>query len=60
MEPRPDPFQVVPEPVSHQERFPSHTLDDVLQGIQFPVMDVDGLSVIRVNCAVCHLGELPR
>ena len=37
MEPRPDPFQVVPEPVSHQERLSSHALDDVLQGIQLAV-----------------------
>ena len=55
MEPFRDPFQVVPEPVSHQERFPSHTLDDVLQGIQFPVMNGNGLSFIRVYCTVCHL-----
>ena len=55
MEPFSDPFQVVLEPVSHQERFPSHTLDDVLQGIQFPVMNGNGLSFIRVYCTVCHL-----
>ena len=59
MEPPRDPFQIVPEPVSHQERLSSHALDDVFQGIQFPVMDGDGLSFIRVYRAVCHLGELP-
>ena len=59
MEPSRDPFQVVPEPVSHQERFPSHTLDDVLQGIQFPVMDGDSLSFICVYRTIRHLGELP-
>ena len=59
MEPFRDPFQVVPEPVSYQERFPSHTLDDVLQCIQFPVMDGDDLSIICVYRTIRHLRELP-
>ena len=54
-----NPFQVVPEPVSHQERFSSHALNEVLQCVQLPVMDGDHLPGICVYRTVRHLGELP-
>ena len=39
VEPFGDPLKVVSEPISNEQRFAVHTLDNVLKRIQFPLMD---------------------
>ena len=55
-----DALCIMLEPIRHKKRLAVHALDDVLQGIELTVMDVQNGSIIRVDCAVRHLGELAR
>ena len=48
------------EPVGHQNRLAVGGFDNVLQGIQLAVMDLDDLTAVIVDCTVCHLGQLAR
>ena len=47
--------EVMLEPVGHQNRLAVCCFDDILQGIQLAVMDLDNLTVIIINRTVCHL-----
>ena len=54
-----DPFQVMLVPIGRKDRLPVRRLNDVLQGIQLPVMDRFISAVIRIYRSVCYLGQLP-
>ena len=43
------------KPVSHQYRLAVRRLNDILQGIQLPVMDATDIAVILIDRPVCHL-----
>ena len=47
-------------PVSHKDRSAVCRFDDILQGIQLPVMDADHGIIVRIHSTVCHLGQLIR
>ena len=47
--------QVMLEPVGHQNRLAVCRFDDVLKSIQLAVMDLDNLTAVIVDRAVCHL-----
>ena len=49
--------EVVFEPVSHQNRLSVRRFDDVFQSIEFSVMDLNDLTAIIINRAVCHLRQ---
>ena len=51
--------EVVAEPVGHQQGLPVRGLDDVLQSVQLPVVELDGVTGVRVDGSVCQLAELP-
>lgn len=53
-----DAGEVVPEPVSHKERFFIGGLDNILQSVQLPIMELDDLAGIGIDGTVCQLGEL--
>ena len=46
------------EPIGHQHRFPVGSFDQILQGVQLPVVNPDLLLVVIVDRTVCHLQEL--
>lgn len=53
-----DTVKVVLVPVSHQQGLSIHAFDDVLQCVQFLIVDMFHIPVIRIDRPVCHLGEL--
>ena len=55
-----DALCIMPEPICHEERLAVHALNDVLQGIQFAVMDMQGSSIVGINRTVRHLCDLAR
>ena len=54
-----DPGQIVSEPVGHQKRLFICGLDNILQSVQLPVMELHDLAGIGINGTVRKLGELP-
>ena len=56
----PDPCQIVFEPVSHEDGFAVCAFDQVLQGVQFPVVKADGVLVLGVDRAVGQLAQFAR
>ena len=52
-----DAVKVVLVPVGHQQGLSIHALDDVLQGVQFLVVDIFHIPVIRIDRPICHLAE---
>ena len=58
IEAAPDPLQVVSEPVGHQHRLTVCRFDDVLQRVQLPLMELNHLAGVGVDCAVGQLRQL--
>lgn len=50
--------EVMPEPVCDKQRSAVHTLDNILKGIQLPVVYWNDLTGVIVNRTVCHLRQL--
>ena len=55
-----DAAKVVSEPVGHKERFFICGLDNILQGVQLPIVKLDDLAGIGIYGTVRKLGELAR
>ena len=51
-----DTGEVVLEPVSYKDRFAVCRFDDIFQSIQFSIMELDGVTGIRINSSVGKLG----
>jgi hypothetical protein len=56
----PDSLQVMPEPVGDKKRLAVRGFDDVLQGVELPVMEFDDLPVVGVDRAVRRAGRASR
>ena len=50
-----DSLQIVVIPVSNQNRFAVCAFDEVLQGIQFAVVDIHDFLILGIDSTVCHL-----
>ena len=53
-----DPLQVVLKPVGYQHRLAICGFNQVLQSVQFPVVEFDVFLVLAIYGTIGHLGEL--